>query len=139
MWVTLAEEPLSVRALGEATSVPIDGLIESLPTEEEIVGACAGLVHSKTESIRRPYSRKGRSFGSWFMDVGHLSLGLSSDLEDRCVVFVHASAHQYFLSKASSYFPHAHDSIVAKCLSLSDSAAITWAVRFQTSYIATIL
>lgn len=139
MWVTLAEEPLSVRALGEAISVPIDGVVESLPTEEEIVGACPGLVHSKTERVSQPFSQSGRSSGSWLEDVGDHPIGLASDLEDRCIVFVHASAHQYFLSKASSYFPQAHDSIVAKCLSLSDPVAVTWAVRFQTSYIATIL
>lgn len=130
MWVTLAEESLSVRALREATSASVHGVKGSLLTEQEIIGSCAGLLHSVVDRISRPPLLQG---------LGLNQSRLTDEPENRCITFVHASAHQYFLNKASFYFPYAHDSIAATCLSFSDPVVVTWAMRFQASFIAIIL
>jgi hypothetical protein len=97
MWVSLAEQPLTIRALREALStstlrIPCDALL----SEQDIVSCCAGLIRTE------PSSETNCS-------------------EANAVFLLHPSLHRYFHRNQVQYFGHAHDAILAACTTFHGS------------------
>jgi hypothetical protein len=101
MWVSVAAKPLSVKALGEALSASQrETYDEALLTQDEIIAACAGLVHIQ----HWPDGSRGRS--KLYITLSHLSV------------------QEYLDSNRQALFPGADDAMVDACSFYSSSSAV---------------
>ncbi|KAM0724014.1 hypothetical protein Q7P37_001005 [Cladosporium fusiforme] len=102
MWLTLAEEPLTIMALGEALVASGVTIKDEPLSEEDVLSSCVGLLRTEQHSTQSQRSTKplGSKACSNLFTV---------------ITFVHPSAYRHFKRRQESVFPHGNDLILAAC------------------------
>ena len=112
MWITLAEQPLSLQALHEAVAISMgieSGIRGSTAISTiDVIALCAGII-----------TVEGCSAGR--CDICKQEI---PELSRAKVLVVHASASEYFYTGQSLYFPTRHEMITKTCAHVSKRVTI---------------